>query len=739
MGAGTVTTCAGTFYDPGGTGNYANNVNVTETFCSSSGCIRISFTSFNTQGGNDILTIYDGPNATSPVIGTFSGGTSPGVVTSSTGCLTFKFVTNNSNNKSGWQATISCIPCATNYLLNNNTAVNTCAGLFYDSGGPIGNYGTADNFTKTFCSSNSTCLQMEFVSFNTKAGDILSIYNGNSTAAPLVGNFSGTTLPPVILSSGGCITVKFVSNGNTQVSNGWQAIITCEVCPTPPAGSANYTQPTAGQQNAYVGTNMVNTCSGTFTDNGGINGNYSNNINNIYRTFCPSQPGKCLRANFWSLDLETPFDVLTVLNGPTQNSPQFGSGSALSGTATSYTAALAAGAGPFISTDQSGCITFRFSSDFTTNKTGWVVTFDCVACANGPNGTDNSDCQNALAICSNASFNDASTGPGIVSDGGTGCVLAENFSNWYKIVVQSSGTLGLNIVPNVTSDDYDFAMYQSTSCGSLGTPVRCSYASNTGTTGLNNTLNTSTNTAVCGPNNSGPDNTEDVCGNGWVNSINVTAGQTFYLLVNKWSPGGSGFTLNWQVSGGASLNCAVLPVELLNFDAYRKGNNVDIEWSTASEINNDYFIVERSRDGIRFEKLFVIDGAGNSTTYRFYTITDESPLKGVSYYRLRQVDYDGTPSLTDMRIVDFETGYAGLNLYPNPAKDALIISFISSQHQKDQIQIENMNGQIVFSKTVDILNGQNDISVDISALAKGIYVLSLNRDGEVVHHKLMVE
>jgi hypothetical protein len=78
---------------------------------------------------------------------------------------------------------------------------------------------------------------------------------------------------------------------------------------------------------------MVNTCSGTFTDDGGINGNYSNSINNIYRTFCPSSAGNCLRANFWSLDLESPFDNLTVLNGPTQNSPQFGAGSTLSGTA----------------------------------------------------------------------------------------------------------------------------------------------------------------------------------------------------------------------------------------------------------------------------------------------------------------------------------------------------------------------------------------------------------------------
>jgi hypothetical protein len=738
MAAGTKTTCAGTFYDPGGTNNYGNNLNITETFCSSTGCIRITFTSFLTQSGNDILTIYDGPNATSPVIGVFSGSTSPGIVTSSTGCLTFKFVSNSGNNKAGWVATISCNSCASTILLNDNTPVNTCSGLFYDSGGPSGNYGTSDNFTKTFCSSNGSCLQMEFVSFNTKAGDILTIYNGNSTASPLVGTYTGTVIPPVILSSNGCITVNFFSNGNPTVGAGWQAVITCEKCPTPPAASSTFTQPTAGQQNAYVGVNMVNTCGGTFTDNGGVNGNYSNSINNIYRTFCPSQAGNCLRANIWNLDLESPFDRLTILNGPTQNSPEFGAGSSFSTTLASYTAAMAAGAGPYISTDQSGCLTFRFFSDGTINNAGWVITFDCIPCANGPSGTDNNDCSNAMPVCSNASFTDASTGPGIVSDGGTGCVLAENFSNWYKIVIQSSGTLGLNIVPNVSADDYDFALYQTTSCSSLGTPVRCSYASNSGSTGLSSTLNLSTNSQVCGTPNSGSDVSEDVCGNGWVNNITVTAGQTYYLLVNKWSPGGSGFTLNWQLSGGASLNCVILPVELLNFDAYRNGDHVKVEWSTASEINNDYFIVERSADGFHFEKLNVVDGAGNSTTLKSYSVIDEKPFNGISYYRLRQVDYDGKYFISDTRLVNFANNYTDFILFPNPATDELNVSFNSEHPANDIIRIEDINSRIVFETIIKVEKGYNLIPVNTSLLAKGIYILSVNRDDEIVRKKLIV-
>jgi hypothetical protein len=398
---------------------------------------------------------------------------------------------------------------------------------------------------------------------------------------------------------------------------------------------------------------------------------------------------------------------------------------------------MAAGAGPYVSTDQSGCITFRFYSDNTINKAGWVVTFDCIPCANGPNGTDNNDCQNSVPICSNQSFTDASTGPGIVSDGGAGCVLSENFSNWYKIVIQSSGTLGLNITPNVTSDDYDFALYQSSSCGSLGSPVRCSYASNTGTTGLNSSLNLTTNTAICGTPNNGSDLTEDVCGNGWVNSINVTAGQTYYLLVNKWSPGGSGFTLNWQLTGGASLNCAVLPVELLDFDAYRYNDAVNIKWSTASEINNDYFVVERSGDGVKFDQLHVEDGAGNSRVIHDYQFTDAKPMHGISYYRLRQVDFDGSFMYTDIRAVDFEGSSSQVVIFPNPSDGDISLSIKSFHAAQALITIEDMNGRNVFSRNADVVKGMNEINL-MTTLADGVYILSVEQDGNVLRKKLIV-
>ena len=741
MTAGTINTCSGTFYDPGGTSNYGNNLNVTQTFCSNAGnCLRVTFTNFSTQSGNDILTIYDGPSTASAVIGAFSGNTSPGTITSSSGCLTFKFVTNASTTKSGWVANFSCVACGTTILMNNNTAVSTCSGLFYDSGGPAGNYSNSQNFTKTFCSNAGSCIQMIFTSINLRNSDVLTLYDGNSVLSPLIGVYGGTTLPPTILASSGCITVNFFSN-STSNSAGWEAIVSCENCPTPPAGSATYTQPTTGLQNTYVGTNMVSTCGGTFTDNGGVAGNYSNNINRVYRTFCPNTAGKCLRANFWSFDLQGPAgalltDYLIILNGPTQNSPQFGASSTWYGTATTYQACMAAGLGPYTSTDQSGCLTFVFNSDAATTRAGWVATLDCITCPNGPNGTDNSDCKSPTAICSNQSFTDASTGPGIVSDGGGGCVLAENFSNWYKILISTSGNLGLTIAPNVAADDYDFALYSSSTCAGLGSPVRCSYASNTGSTGLNNALNLSTNTAVCGTPNSGSDVAEDVCGNAWVDELPVIAGQSYYLLVNKWTPGGSGFTLNWLLTAGASLNCIVLPVELINFEGHVKGDDVVLNWSTASETNNNYFKVERSVDGRSFETIQIIGGAGNSSIQNDYVSVDDSPIPGLSYYRLKQIDFDGTISYSPTIAIEIFAANV-FYLVPNPANDKVKIVYGAKQKEDFSLKIYNMQGVPVYSDVLHSERGINQQEISLDDIDKGIYFIVLENQFSTYKSRLV--
>ena len=404
-----------------------------------------------------------------------------------------------------------------------------------------------------------------------------------------------------------------------------------------PNTTAGYLHSTVGLQNTYLGDCMVSSCSSSqYYDNGGSGGNgidgsagnYSNSINLIYKTFCPDVAGNCIRATVNFIDLETSFDPLRILNGPTQNSTilstvyQVGNG-------TSYT-----------STDGSGCLSFRFSSDATINRAGWNITISCIACA-GPNGTDDNDCLRSTMVCSNATITGASTGPGIISDGCSGCNISENYSNWYNITISGSGDLYLTIDPAVNTDDYDFAIYgPNVSCGSLGTPTRCSYAAtpSPGNTGLGN---------------GAVDLSEDVTGNSWVAPLSVLTGEIYYLMVNKWDPTpGNGFTLYWTGGVGgsstATLSC-VLPIELLSFTLYKNNNNdILLKWTTASEINNDYFTIEKSNTDIDFEILTNVRGAGNSSQLLNYSYIDYNPYNGINYYRLKQTDYDGQYSYSEI-------------------------------------------------------------------------------------------
>jgi N-acetylneuraminic acid mutarotase len=109
-----VTTCSGTFMDPGGAANYADNSNFVQTFCSgTSNCVSITFSSFSLESGFDYLAVYDGPSTSSPQIAgsPFSGTANPGTLTCSSGCMTFAFTSDFSVTNPGWEGTLSCVAC----------------------------------------------------------------------------------------------------------------------------------------------------------------------------------------------------------------------------------------------------------------------------------------------------------------------------------------------------------------------------------------------------------------------------------------------------------------------------------------------------------------------------------------------------------------------------------------------------------------------------------------------------
>ena len=116
-----------------------------------------------------------------------------------------------------------------------------------------------------------------------------------------------------------------------------------------------------------------------------------------------------------------------------------------------------------------------------------------------------------------------------------------------------------------------------------------------------------------------------------------------------------------------------LPIELLFFRAKPNGKVVDLTWATASEKDNDYFTVERSKDGIRFDPVLKVPGAGNSTEALYYYEVDERPLPGISYYRLKQTDFDGTFSYSNIVAVQMPVDDQTFAVFPNPADDHFVL------------------------------------------------------------------
>ncbi|MEX1188858.1 MAG: CUB domain-containing protein [Bacteroidia bacterium] len=241
QGGATINGCSGILVDPGGVGNYGNNENVVQTFCSGTNeCMAIAFQSFATEAGVDFLNIYDGPSTADQLIGQFSGNAAAPIQTStvSGGCMTLEFTSNGSVNQAGFRASIACVPCLPPpVILGNGGTITGCGGELLDPGGD-GNYPNNANIVQTFCSGTNECVRIQFSEFDSEATfDRLRIYDGTGTAGDILGVYSGFFFnPPAPVQSstvsGGCLTLEFTSNAAIN-STGFEASISCVTCEDP--------------------------------------------------------------------------------------------------------------------------------------------------------------------------------------------------------------------------------------------------------------------------------------------------------------------------------------------------------------------------------------------------------------------------------------------------------------------------------------------------------------------------
>ncbi len=173
----------------------------------------------------------------------------------------------------------------------------------------------------------------------------------------------------------------------------------------------------------------------------------------------------------------------------------------------------------------------------------------------------------------------------------------------------------------------------------------------------------------------------------------------------------------------------ILPITLTTFQATPDHDGIHLSWRTATEQNNDYMAVERSADGVKFEELGRVKGAGDTQEPQEYTFVDDNPLRGINYYRLRQVDFDGAFEYHKTISVLFDGKESGLGVraFPNPAQGSLQASWAANADQPTTLQVLDMTGRQLAEYQLPA--GVSTYELPLNAMPAGLYILQARQGG----------
>lgn len=200
--------------------------------------------------------------------------------------------------------------------------------------------------------------------------------------------------------------------------------------------------------------------------------------------------------------------------------------------------------------------------------------------------------------------------------------------------------------------------------------------------------------------------------------------------------------LEWVTDGEIYITVIgkPLPITLLAFEGEALAAGNLLRWSTASEIENDYFRLEASADGIHFETINTHAGIGTVSDAQFYQYLHRQAASGQTYYRLSQTDFDGTTSIAGvLSVVRGEVTLQIIELRPNPAYEELLISFSSPAVGNVSLQIKDLMGRVLAYSNITSIGEMSYLEhrINLSDLAAGLYLLVLQSDEKVVRQKFI--
>jgi hypothetical protein len=212
------------------------------------------------------------------------------------------------------------------------------------------------------------------------------------------------------------------------------------------------------------------------------------------------------------------------------------------------------------------------------------------------------------------------------------------------------------------------------------------------------------------------------------------------MIVDGTFTTGEGSELVFGAAAQQNLSTStILSVHNLTINCQELVMNNSIEvgdsWTTATETNNSHFMLERAGANGRYETITTLAGAGNSNEVLHYSFTDSSPIRGTSYYRLTQYDFDGRFEVFDPIAVEFNDpalADASLQLYPNPATDRLNIILQSPMDTRAIFELYSISGRLVSQQQTELFQGTNQSVISLNNLPAGIYILRTNSADVVV-------
>lgn len=188
-----------------------------------------------------------------------------------------------------------------------------------------------------------------------------------------------------------------------------------------------------------------------------------------------------------------------------------------------------------------------------------------------------------------------------------------------------------------------------------------------------------------------------------------------------------------SASRNVQIKVTTLPVTLKDFNLKALTNGALLSWSTLNEENNSRFEIQRSTNGVDFQTIKTLKGAGNKSTLTNYQYFDETPVKGINYYRLLQIDFNGKANDLGVKHLNYHLSNAQFTVYPNPTTSVANVSFEKNVFQA--FTLRDLNGRTLQSRT--IREDETSIVLQLDNYAKGMYVLKLSGRAAVMTKKII--